>query len=106
MDSQSSASTRSSAFFVQIRRVLAILSFVTFIVLEIYACYSLSHGHLHSEHKINTSNFRCDKNIDIGDTLHVNICNRLINIFQNWNNTLNEVTLTDSDWDTLTQLLR
>src|SRR5271170_6521817 len=105
MDVQSSDSTRPS-LFVQIRRTLAILSIITFAILEIYACYSLSQPHIHGEHKINTTNFSCDRNIDIGNTLHVNICNRLINIFQNWNNTLKEVTLSDSEWDTLAQLLR
>ena len=106
MEVESSSSNRSytTALFVQIKKIVAILSIITFLVLEIYACYSLTH--LYGGGKINTQNFSCDKNIDISNTLHVNICNKLISIFQNWNNTVKAVTISDDEWFMLAQLLR
>jgi hypothetical protein len=87
----------------QIKRLITVLAFITFLVLEIYACYSISHAH---SNQLNTHNFSCNTNIDIGNNLHVNICNKLVNIIQHLNNTVASVTLSDTEWFTLSQLLR
>jgi hypothetical protein len=105
MDAQRSAAdnSRTSVLINQIKKLVAILSIISFVVLEIYISYSISNV---NSGRINPNNFRCDQSIDIGNQLHVNICNKLISIFQNWNNTLKQVSLTDTEWFTLTQLLR
>jgi hypothetical protein len=99
-----SSSTLSSKNIVnQIRRLITILAFITFLFLEIYACYSISNT---QGGQLKAKNFSCDRNIDIGNNLHVNICNKLLNIFQHYNNSVVAVTLSDTEWFTLSQLLR
>ena len=105
MDTASNASDKS--VYSLLRKIVAILSVITFIILEIYACYSISHIYADKHtYTPNLSHFSCDKNIDVNDKLHVNICNRLINIFQSWNNTLREVSLKAEEWSELAHLLR
>jgi hypothetical protein len=105
MDNENPAHNNSQDIVTQVKRWAIVLSFITFLVLEIYACYSISHSY-EPNSELNPKKFSCSKNIDISNNLHVNICNKLINLFKNWNNTLKEVTLTDVEWYTLSHVLR
>jgi len=112
MDIESSTSNNTRQIVTQIRRLGAILSVLSFIILEIWVCYSLSHIEYNNGKKdsgfhppINLTQFNCN-NINPLDSERINLCKKLVNIFQLFNNTYHEISLTENEWVTLVQLLR
>jgi hypothetical protein len=107
MDSASNhLSTVSERYFSRIKRAALLLAFISLLILEIYICYYVTLTSHFDPGKINTSKFTCGENIDINNELHVNICNKLINIFKFSNKTDRRVTLTSNEWSSLANLLR
>jgi hypothetical protein len=113
MDTASNSTRTSEIYFRRIKRAITIFGIFLILILEIYACYFISSP---SDYTANTRKFTCGRGIKLGNNLSVNICDKLIKILQvlsdnnnnnnNNNSTLNEVTLSDIEWNTLAQLLR
>ena len=97
-----------SVFSTQLKRWIALLAITSFIIVEV--CYIITHiyseTHYSADVHFNTNKFSCDKTVDISNTLQVNICNKLVNIFKTLNNTVKYVSFNETELFTLAQLLR
>jgi len=98
----------------KVRTTVKVIVSSLVLALEVCACVYLAVHHFGSggggnakqDAKINTTRFPCGEEVQLGDDLHVRICNQLINIFKAFNSTFGEITLTADEWQDLDFLLR
>jgi hypothetical protein len=107
MDAESQTSSASSVYFSRVKRGILILAFASVVVLEVYTLYSVSPSS-DSVGGGGVGKFVCSEDIRVGEGLHVKICNKLINIFKNFNSTTSRaaVSLTESEWEEVGRLLK